>query len=81
VLSCKHFVAGLSDYLDGALSNTVRAEFDRHAAVCARCRIVFDTTRKTVELYKQFLPCAVTPSLDSRVMAALRDGRWPHHRR
>jgi len=73
VLTCSRFVAGLNDYLDDALDARVRSRFERHVAHCARCRIVSETTRKTVELYRLFDACDVPPALESRLMAALRD--------
>jgi anti-sigma factor RsiW len=72
VLTCRRFVAGLSDFLDGTLDAATRARFDHHVADCPRCRIVSETTRKTVELYKTFLPCEVPLALESRLMAAIR---------
>ena len=65
-------MAGLNDYLDDTLDAAIRARFDRHVADCPRCRIVSETTRKTIALYKVFLPCAVPLALESRVMAAIR---------
>jgi anti-sigma factor (TIGR02949 family) len=49
---CSHFLPGLSDYLDGELSPELCAELERHMAECEKCRIVVDTTRKTIELYR-----------------------------
>ena len=49
---CNHFVPGLSDYLDGELNPELCAELEQHMAECERCRIVVDTTRKTIELYQ-----------------------------
>jgi anti-sigma factor RsiW len=72
ILTCKHFVAGLSDYLDGALDAAIRARFDSHVEECPQCWIVSQTTRKTIELYKTFLPCEVPLALEERVMAAIR---------
>jgi anti-sigma factor RsiW len=61
----------LNDYLDDGLESTVRARFDRHIEACPRCRIVTETTRKTVQLYKRYPPREVPSSLESRLMAAI----------
>lgn len=71
MVTCRRFVAGLSDYLDGVLDTAVRAGFDRHIADCPRCRIVSETTRKTIQLYKAFGVSTVPPALESRVLAAI----------
>ena len=49
---CQKYISGLSDYLDGDLSSELCVELERHMAGCERCRIVVDTTRKTIELYQ-----------------------------
>ena len=48
---CNHFLPELSEYLDGELSSELCSELERHMAECERCRIVVDTTRKTIDLY------------------------------
>jgi len=75
MLTCRQFVSGLNDYLDGPLDAASRARFDRHVGACPRCRIVCDTTRKTIQLYKTCLPGGVPPALEARLMAAIR-ARW-----
>jgi anti-sigma factor (TIGR02949 family) len=59
---CSHFLPGLSDYLDGELSPELCAELERHIAECEKCRIVIDTTRKTIDLYHAHADTQKTPS-------------------
>ena len=49
---CNHYLPGLSDYLDGELNPELCVELERHMVECEKCRIVVDTTRKTIELYQ-----------------------------
>ncbi len=49
---CNHFLPGISDYLDGELSPELCSELEQHMSECERCRIVVDTTRKTIEIYQ-----------------------------
>ncbi len=51
--NCRHMLGDLSDYLDGVASEEICAEIERHMAGCEDCRIVVDTLRKTVLLYRQ----------------------------
>ena len=74
-IPCRRFIAGLNDYLDDALDTAVRTLFDRHTAECRRCRIVSETTRKTLELYRMFPPPGIPPALESRLLAAIQAGR------
>lgn len=49
---CKDLLASLSDYVDGSLSKELCEELERHLSECENCRVVVNTTRKTIELYK-----------------------------
>ena len=50
---CRERLGILSDYLDGELDDQLCAEIERHIAECGDCRIMVDTMRKTVSLYRQ----------------------------
>lgn len=49
---CKDLLGGLSDYLDGNEQSAMCAELKRHMANCEKCRLVVDSTRRTIQLYK-----------------------------
>jgi anti-sigma factor RsiW len=51
--TCRHLLDDLSDYLDGEAAAEVCAEIERHLAGCADCRVVVDTLRKTVAVYRE----------------------------
>lgn len=51
--TCRDLLDGLSDYLEGDAPSELCAEIERHLAECDKCRIVVDTLRKTVTLYRQ----------------------------
>jgi anti-sigma factor RsiW len=59
------------DYLDGALDPRLVAELERHLKDCDDCRIVVDTTRKTVELYCNSEPLTLPPDVHDRLQRAL----------
>ncbi len=59
---CSHYLPELSEYLDGELSPELCSELERHMSECDRCRIVVDTTRKTIELYHTTAESQKTPS-------------------
>ena len=50
---CRHMLGDLSDYLDGEASGELCAEIERHMAGCDECRVVVDTLRKTLFLYRE----------------------------
>ena len=59
---CNHFLPGISDYLDGELSSELCTELEQHMAECDRCRIVVDTTRKTIEIFQTTADSQTAPS-------------------
>ncbi|MCI0624439.1 MAG: anti-sigma factor [Acidobacteria bacterium] len=50
-MNCKQVSQALSSYLDKELDPTLLQELERHLEHCDDCRIVVDTTRKTIKLY------------------------------
>ncbi len=48
--NCKSLLGALSDYVDGALETELCREIEKHIAECENCRIVVDTTRRTIDL-------------------------------
>lgn len=64
---CRDFFNQLSDYIDGELAVSLCSELEHHLADCPNCRVVVDTTRKTVSLYRRFgqaeLPARVSERL------------------
>lgn len=51
-MTCREAIEFLMEYLDGELPTEVRAEFDRHLAVCTSCVAYLETYRATVQLEK-----------------------------
>jgi anti-sigma factor (TIGR02949 family) len=50
--NCRDFLDLLSDYVDGDLQEDLCADIEQHMRDCENCRIVIDTLRKTVYLYR-----------------------------
>jgi anti-sigma factor RsiW len=50
--NCKEFLNELTDYLDGTMTEAVRAELDEHLHWCHDCHVVLNTTKKTIEIYR-----------------------------
>ena len=49
-LTCSQLLGFLSDYLDGQARDEVCREIEQHMSECQNCRVVVDTTRKTISL-------------------------------
>jgi predicted anti-sigma-YlaC factor YlaD len=46
-------LAGISEYIDGTARQSLCDEIERHIAECPDCRVVVDTMKKTITLYRQ----------------------------
>lgn len=71
LLTCKDFLAELSDYLDERIDTELRAKLERHITECPNCWVIADTTRKTIRIYKGMNPCPIPSEVETRLMQAL----------
>lgn len=68
---CRHMLGDLSVYLDGEASDELCAEIERHMANCEDCRVVVDTLRKTVTLYRELPQPQMSTGVRERLYRAL----------
>lgn len=57
---CSQLQAQLPDYLDGEARAEICRAIEAHLADCENCRIVIDTLKKTIALYRA-APCDEVP--------------------
>jgi predicted anti-sigma-YlaC factor YlaD len=50
MLSCAEFLEEFGDYLDEVTSPEVRARLEEHLHECKTCRVIVDSTRKTIRI-------------------------------
>ena len=70
-MNCKALLRELSNYLDGELDPTLVQELEKHIKDCDDCRLVVDTTRKTIELYCNSKPLPLLADVRQRLERAL----------
>jgi len=70
-MNCTDLLSQLGDYLDGQLSEELRAEVRSHTAECEHCRVVLNTTHQTIEIYKGRELYEVSPELRDRLHNAI----------
>ena len=79
MITCEEFFAEFGDYLENHVSPEVRKELELHLSQCRACRVLYDSSRKTVKLVTESssfeLPESVSEPIIDRVMARLRTGR------
>jgi len=70
-VNCGEVIRVLNEYLDGELDAGLLAELKEHLRKCDDCRVVVDTTRKTIELYCNCEPLPLPASVKQRLESAL----------
>jgi anti-sigma factor RsiW len=68
---CMDRLGSLSDYLDGELDEELCAEIERHMAECGNCRLVVDSLRKTIALYRDYGHQEIPDEAKARLYAVL----------
>ena len=71
LLTCKEFLQELNDYLDDTVDVEIRRRLEAHITECPNCFVIFDTTKKTLQVYKGMEPQVIPQDVHSRLMAAL----------
>ena len=78
-MKCTEFLRELADYFDGTLSESMRAELDEHLHWCHECHVVMNTTKKTIEIYRDNqlyeLPESLRTRLHQAIMSRCRDSK------
>lgn len=70
-MKCKTLLTELCDFLDGGLDPAALQELQTHLDHCKDCRVLVDTTRKTIEIFCNTDPVPLPQSLRERLNAAL----------
>ena len=70
-MKCSDFLHELTDYLDGAIDASTKAELEEHLAWCHNCYVVADTTKKTIEIYRDSKLYELPENLRSRLRTAI----------
>ncbi len=70
-MTCKEFLKELTDYLDDAMDETTRAELEEHLQWCHNCFVVCDTTKKTIEIYRDSKMYELPEELRTRLESAI----------
>jgi hypothetical protein len=51
-VTCSDFLKELTDYLDDSMDAQTRAELEDHLQWCHNCYVVCNTTKRTIEIYR-----------------------------
>ena len=71
-MKCHDLLDWLNDYVGGGIDPAICKEFEQHLAGCNLCRVVVDTVRKTITLYREAQPYELPPEFRERLRVPLR---------
>jgi anti-sigma factor RsiW len=66
-MRCRQVVDKISEYLDGGLDPELVRELERHLEHCEDCRVVVDTTRKTIDVFSHTEPAPLPGDVRERL--------------
>ena len=77
-MTCTEFLALLDDLIDDSVTAALRTEIEEHMHKCSHCEVIFNTTRKTIEIYRSHelyeLPTDLRERLHSAIMTRCKKG-------
>lgn len=59
--SCDSLLQSLSEFIDGTLNPNLCKDLEEHLATCKNCQVVYNTTLKTIDLYRIEEACDELP--------------------
>lgn len=71
LLTCKDFLSELNEYLDESADPELRAQLEQHVNECPNCWVVVDTTKKTLQIFKNLEPQEIPEKVHRRLTEAL----------
>jgi hypothetical protein len=70
-VKCSEFLQELTNYLDGVIDDRTKAELEGHLSWCHNCYVVCDTTKKTIEIYRDSKLYELPDDLRTRLRSAI----------
>jgi predicted anti-sigma-YlaC factor YlaD len=70
-LNCRGVLTEISDYLDGSMDVSLLQELEIHLSRCKDCRLIIDTTRKTIDIFCNSEPVPLPSGVRQRLHEAV----------
>ena len=70
-MTCSDFLKELTDYLDDSMDAQTRAELEDHLQWCHNCYVVCNTTKMTIEIYRDSRLYELPDELRGRLRVAI----------
>lgn len=72
-LTCRELVELVTDYVEGALSQSERARFERHIAACPGCAAYLDQMQRTIAALGELTEETIDEQVRAGLLHAFRD--------
>jgi predicted anti-sigma-YlaC factor YlaD len=80
-VKCSEFLHELTNYLDGVIDQNTKVELENHLSWCHSCYVVCDTTKKTIEIYRDSQLYELPDDLRTRLRSAIMTKCQQHKKR
>ncbi len=70
-MTCTDFLSKMTDYFDGKIAPDLLQEVRAHLCECSHCEVVVNTTRQTIEVYRDNEIYEFSPELRERLRSAI----------
>jgi anti-sigma factor RsiW len=70
-VTCSDFLKELTDYLDDSIDAQTRAELEDHLQWCHNCYVICNTTKMTIEIYRDSHLYELPDDLRGRLRSAI----------
>jgi len=72
VIECDEMIQNLNSYVDGELDSAICNDIEAHLRVCPKCRVVVNTLKKTIQLYREDgQETSLSPEAKQRLLSCL----------
>lgn len=70
-MTCSDFLKELTDYLDDTMDTRTKSELEEHLQWCHNCYVVCNTTKRTIEIYRNNELYELPNDLRTRLRSAI----------
>lgn len=70
-MTCTEFLNLIDDLIDDSVTAELRTEIEQHMHKCGHCEVIFNTTRKTIEIYRSHELYELSTDLRERLHTAI----------
>ncbi len=50
---CEELITSISEYVEGSINPQLCLELEKHLSECHNCRVVVNTLKKTIDIYRE----------------------------